>query len=267
MAMPGFDCCEISFPARQSPDFNLTSTMFLRIAASELLLPPGSIRGFLEEKDSFIACGEYFFLAILVPIEWPDVMSNMQLVADHLALPRLFEGICGTAKDIKGSAITFPPFRPRGFPPVQRRAEEFFPSLAIRVYQAHAVHRRLFIDLDGSPGLIEVGWALKQPNCAARFCIAGSPIGSQYEFYLAFAINIKRLNADRQDGRSFDNDSPRPGRIFVPHDLIGIFRDDDDVSLPVVIDVGHSNCITDSDVRINDLLFEARPSLLGKGGN
>src|SRR5262245_25222148 len=123
--MPGFDRCDVSFPARQSPDFHLTRSLFLGIAGSQLLLAPGSIRCFLKEKNSFVAGGEYFFLAIFIPIEWPDIMGDVQIVADQLAFPWFFEGVRGAAKDIEGRAITLPPLRPGGFPTMQRRAEEF----------------------------------------------------------------------------------------------------------------------------------------------
>ena len=59
-----------------------------------------------------------------------------------------------TVWDVQRSGVAFPPFRAFRFSTVQRRANKFFAAFALKVNQAHAVHRRLFVDLDRRPRLV-----------------------------------------------------------------------------------------------------------------
>ncbi len=142
----------------------------------------------------------------------------------------------------------------------------FFAAFAVEINQPHTMHRRLFVDFDRRPGLVEVARTLKQPHRAARCCVGRLPICAQDQFDFAVTVYVERLHAHRQFGKSGDDGAPRPRRIFVPHNLIGIFGDHDDVGFSVAIDIGHGYGVTDADVGINDLFPESWQVGLGNAG-
>src|SRR5262245_42465118 len=126
MPMPWLDRSDVSFPARQSPDFHLASPVFLRVAGADLLTDPFSVRGLLEEENTFVGGGEDLLFAVHVPIYRPDVVGDVKLVTDDLTLPGFFEGARGAAEDIERGAIALPPLRSRGVTPVERRTDSSF---------------------------------------------------------------------------------------------------------------------------------------------
>src|SRR5262245_46716345 len=99
MAVPGLDGRDVAFSSRQSTDFHLACPVFLRIARADLLPDPFSFGDIFEEEDAFVGRSKNLFLPILVPIDGPYVMSNVQIVANHLALPGFFERVCRAAED------------------------------------------------------------------------------------------------------------------------------------------------------------------------
>src|SRR5439155_468147 len=119
-----------------------------------------------KKNNAFARRGQDLLSAVTVPVDRPDTVLHVQLIADQLANPGIFEGIRRPAENIKRRSLPRPARLVRR---QQRRDDELILALTVRVYGPQVVQRRLFVDLDRSPRFVEVLWPPKQPHAAAIF--------------------------------------------------------------------------------------------------
>ena len=117
------------------------------------------------------------------------------------------------------------------------------------------------------PAFGQILWLAQPLQGASRLGVRRHPLRSQRQVQPSVAINIVRCHTDVVlFGKAIHDDVLLPGGIFKPNSLRGI--DGNDVGLPVAVDVGYRDGITNAEVSIDHLLYQTwNRSLPGRSGS
>src|SRR5206468_12606080 len=138
MTVVGFHGGDVALSTGKPAHSDLAATMFflLLVTLSDLLLLPGAASSLSKKNNAFARRGQDLLSAVAVPVDRPDAVLHVQLIADQLANPCIFEGMRRPAEYVERRYISRPA---RPFWRQQRRDDGLTLPLTVHLHRSQVV--------------------------------------------------------------------------------------------------------------------------------